>query len=120
MKIFGLHILTAAQLAAVKQFATNEFDQAVAAAKSTEIGKAAAAAVQAVEQPGATGEQKMVGAIAAVAPVVLSYAAKGGFAGVVADAEQFARAVIETTLADLKQTKALSIAAVILKLLGIK
>lgn len=120
IKIFGLTIMTKAQLEAVKRFVSSEFDQAVAAAKQTPIGKAAVDAVHAVEQPGLTGEEKMLRAIAAVAPVVVSYAATGGFKGVASDAEQFARAVIESTLYDVKATRTGSIVMIILRLLGLK
>lgn len=133
MKIFGhtILVLTDAQHAAMKNaladaghqvvdFAANEFDHAVAAAKQTIIGKTAVSAIQIAEQPGLSGAQKMVEAIGVVAPVVLEYVAKGGFSGVITDAEEFARSVIESTLADVKATKAASIAATILKLLGVK
>ena len=119
MKIFGIHILTKTQLASIKGFALGELDKAVAAAKQTEIGGAAAHAIALVEQPGLSGAQKMEKAIEIVAPVVIDYVAKGGLAAVIADAEQFARAVIESTLADAKQTKALQIAQVVLRLIGL-
>jgi len=132
MKLFGhtILVLSATQAATAKQalanaghdvveFATNEFDHAVAAAKQTIIGKTALSAIQVAEQPGLSGAQKMVEAIGVVAPVVLEYVAKGGFSGVITDVEEFARSVIESTLADVKATKAASIASIILKLLGL-
>ena len=126
MSFLGIHLLTDAAVQHLKAaghqveaFAVNEFDKAVTAAKSTEIGTAALSAVHAVMDKTMTGEEKMLHAIGAVAPVVVDYVAKGGLPAVVADAEQFARAVIESTLADVKHTKAVSIAQAILKLLGL-
>lgn len=103
----------------VETFALNELDKAVVAAKQTEIGAAAVKAIKTVEAPGKPGPQKLGEAIMIVAPVVVDYIAKGGFSAVISDAEAFARSVIESTLADTKQTKALSIGQAILKLLGI-
>ena len=133
MNIFGKHLvlLSTSQLTIAKaaltdaghevaHFASNELDKAVAAAKTTEIGKAAIDAIRAAEDTTLTGPEKREQAVKAVAPVVLDYTAKGGFKGVVADAEAFARQVIESTLADLTATKAVQIGRAILALLGIK
>ena len=119
MKLFGLHILTHKQLASLADFALSEFDKAVAAAKQTEIGKAASEAIYLADRPGLNGEQKMIKAIGIVAPVIVDYVARGGLSAVVTDAEQFARSVIESTLADARETKAGTIAKVVLKLLGL-
>ena len=107
--LFGINTVEA-----VEHFAESEFDKGIAAAKTTEIGAAAIAAVKTVEDPALSGAEKMAKAVAIVAPVVLSYAAKGGFGGVLADAESFARSLLESTLADVRQTKALGIAQAVL------
>lgn len=112
-------IFSSSAAKSIEAFAFNELDKAIVAAKQTEIGAAALKAIAIVETPGATALQKIEGAIAIVAPVVVDYIGRGGFPAVIADAEAFARAVIESTLADTKQTKAVSIGKAILKLLGL-
>ena len=76
--------------------------------------------MHAAENTALTGPEKLAQAVKAVAPVVMDYAGKGGFKGVVADAEAFARQVIESTLADLTASKAVQIGRAVLALLGIK
>ena len=126
MSFLGIHILSDAAVAHLKAsghqvetFAVNEFDKALAAAKQTEIGTAALKAVHAAEDTTLTGPQKLEQAVAAVAPVVVDYVAKGGLSAVISDAETFARSLVESTLADVKQTKVVGIAQAILKLLGL-
>lgn len=107
-------------VAAVEEFALNELDKAIASAKRTTLGNAVASAIHVAEQNGGSSEAKLASAVKAVAPAVIAYVAKGGVKAVVADVEQFAILLIESTLADLKQTKAVTIGRAILSILGIK
>ncbi len=103
-------------VAAVTTVATNALDQAVIAAKATEIGTAAIASVKAAEVPGMTSAAKKTTAVAAVVPVVALYVAKKGLAATMADLETFAGLVIESVLADLKSTGPMAIAEAVLEL----
>jgi len=105
---------------AVEQFALNELDKAIAAAKKTTIGGAVASAIHVSEQNGGTSAKKLADAVAAVKPAIIDYLKRGGVKALEADAEQFAKQLIESTLADLKQTKAVTIGRAILSILGIQ
>ena len=103
-------------VAVATTIATNALDQEVVAAKATEIGTAAIAAIKAAEVPGETGAAKKASAIAAVAPVVVLHIAKVGLAATLADVETFAGLVIESVLAELKSTGPMAIAEAVLKI----
>ena len=118
LNLFGLHIaISTSALAQLGAFGASELDKAIVAAKKTELGAAIAGIVHDVEDPTKTGPEKMVAALERAMPVVLDYATRGGFAGVLADTEAFARQLIESTVADAKQTPAVKIAAALLRLL---
>lgn len=102
----------------VETFALNELDKGIAAAKEplrpvllAAIGAAEAAAAD----QGSTFD-KLAHAVEAVAPAVVSYLAKNGVKVVVANVEQFTKILIESTLADMKVTKAVTIARAFLAL----
>lgn len=114
MNIFGLHILTKSQVAALKAFGLSELDKAIVAAKQTELGATVASAIHAAEQTGKTGSEKLSDVLAVVTPAVLDYAAKGGFPALVSDAETFGRQLVESTLSDIKVTGLGKLAAALL------
>lgn len=121
MKFLGIKLPFGKKtVAAVEEFALNELDKAIAAAKRTTLGGAVASAIHVAEQNGGSSGAKLASAIAAVTPAVIAYVAKGGVKAVEADVEQFAKQLIESTLADLKQTKAVTIGRAILSILGIQ
>lgn len=121
INLFGLHIsISTTMLAALKSFGLSEFDKAVIAAKKTELGAAVAAIVKAVDDPSLTGAQKMTAALEQAMPVVLDYAARGGFVGVLTDTEAFARSLIESTLSDIRTTATARVATALLGLFGIR
>ncbi|NYD88737.1 hypothetical protein [Sphingomonas melonis] len=95
--------------------------QAVAAAaqRGNPIGNAAHSAVAAIENTTLSGSEKKAHVIAAIVPVIIAEARKGGTA-VVNDVEQFAGMVVEEVVAQFKQTSLLSIALSILRSLGLK
>lgn len=101
----------------VEEFALNELDKAIAAAKKTPIGNAVASAIHVAEQNGGSSAAKLASAVAAVKPAIVDYLRRGGIKAAEADAEQFAKQLIESVLADLKQTKALTIGRAILSIL---
>lgn len=117
IKIPGTHIVitTKGAVAAVRAFAGNELDNAVVAAKKTDLGQAAVSVVGDLENSTLSGGERMVKAVADLAPVVISYAARGGFAAVAADVETFARQLLESTLADLRKTRTGAVAAAVLQ-----
>jgi hypothetical protein len=108
-------LLASKPVQAVEAWGQNEFDKAIAAAKTTVLGTAMAGAIQAAEDTGKTGAEKRAAVLAAVVPAIVSYATKGGLTALVSDAETFASALLESTLTDLKQTGALTIAQAVLK-----
>lgn len=106
-------------VAAVEEFALNELDKGIALAKKTTIGAAVASAIHVAETNGGSAEEKMASALKVVKPAIVAYLKRGdAVAAVEADAEQFAKQLIESTLADLKQTKAVTIARAILAIFG--
>lgn len=104
----------------VEQFALNELDKGIQAAKKTSVGAAVASAVMAAEQSGKGPVEKAAQVLAIVAPEVEKYLLQGGAKAATADVEQFAKMLIESTLADIKQTQAVLIARAFLSILGIK
>ena len=128
VRMFGIHIVSTAQLNALKAqgvtlgtAAVSGLTKAVtvAAQIGNPIGAATLAAITAAEATGKPGAEKRADVIAAVAPLVVTEAAKGGVSAVVADAEQFAGLVLEEVLATVKQTPIVAIGAALLKLLGV-
>ena len=126
--MFGIHLISNAQLASLKAQGVTlgtatvsglAKGVAVAAQIGNPIGAATLAAITAAEQTGKTGSEKRADVIAAVAPLVVTEAAKGGVSAVVADAEQFAGLVPEEVLATVKQTPVVAIGMAVLKMLGI-
>jgi len=117
MKIFGVTITTRAVIA----FAATALTQAVAAVAQAgnPIGDAALAAVQAAENTSLSGPDKKAKVVAAIKPVIVAEAAKGGLTAIVADVEQFAGMIVEEVVAKAKQTSLLAIASTILNLLGL-
>jgi hypothetical protein len=117
MKIFGITITTAA----VVSVAASALTQAVAAVAraGNPIGDAALAAVKAAESTTLNGAEKKAKVVAALKPIIVAEVAKGGLTAIVADVEQFAGMVVEEVVAEVKQTSLLTIASVILKLLGL-
>lgn len=105
-------------VAAVEEFALNELDKGIALAKTTPLGAAVSSAIHVAEAHGGSPIEKLATAVKIVAPQVIEYAARGGVKAVEADVEQFAKQLIESTLADLKQTKAVTIARAILAIFG--
>lgn len=88
----------------------------VKAAMSTEIGAAAATAIQAAEVPGATGAAKKAQAVEAAAPAVVLYVAQRGLTATLEDAKTFVGHVIEAMLAELRLTGPSAIAEAVLAL----
>ncbi|WP_267378070.1 MULTISPECIES: hypothetical protein [unclassified Sphingomonas] len=126
--MFGIRIISNAQLAALKAqgvtlgtAAASGLTKAVAVAAQigNPIGAATLAAVTAAEVTGKPGADKRADVIAAVAPLVVTEAAKGGVSAVVTDAEQFAGLVLEEVLASVKPTPIVAIGLALLKALGI-
>lgn len=115
----NLHFLTASGKpllhAAVSGLATGV---ALAAQVGNPIGSATIAAIDAAEATGKTGAEKKADVVAAVAPIVISEAAKGGTAVVQRDAETFAGIVAEEALASVKQTPVVMIGTAIVKALA--
>lgn len=127
MSLLGIHILSDAALKALKDaghqvetVALNELDKAVVAAKSTSLGATVVATVKEVENSTDTGPQKLAKSLSIIVPEVISYASKGGTSALVADAETFAKQLIESTLADLKQTGVVKIGEALLSVFGVK
>lgn len=115
----NLHFLTASGKpllhAAASGLATGV---ALAAQVGNPIGSATIAAIDAAEQTGKIGAEKKADVVAAVAPIVITEAAKGGAAVAQRDAETFAGIVVEQVLASVKQTPAVAIGLAIVKALA--
>lgn len=128
MSFLHLHILTDSKIAALQAqghmlatAAGSGLATAVtlAAQAGNPIGAAALAAVDAAEASGKTGADKKVAAIAAVAPIVVAEAVKGGTAALLQDAETFAGLVVEEVVGSLKQTPIVMIGEAVLHALGL-
>ncbi|WP_267396197.1 MULTISPECIES: hypothetical protein [unclassified Sphingomonas] len=115
MKILGLTITTKDVIAVAATALTRAV--AAVAQKGNPIGDAALAAVNAAESTALTGAEKKDQVIAAIKPVIIAEAAKGGLKAIVDDVEHFAGMVVEEVVAQVKQTSLLTIATALLKIL---
>lgn len=123
MKIFGLHILNKKQIEALKEgakdFVVTEADKVVAALKNTHIGAVAIQAVHDLEDKDVPGLQKLESVVADVAPLIMEYAAGGGFSAVLSDAEAIARQLAQSVYDDIKKSDLGGIVKSLLKVLGL-
>ena len=115
---FISHIFDKKTGAKVAEVALNTLDHAVAAAKATPLGATVLSAVKEAESTTDSGPVKLAKVLGIVTPEVVSYAAKGGVTALIADAETFGKQLIESTLADLKQTGPVAIAEGLRKVFG--
>ena len=126
MSFLGIHILTDEQFDALKKaghevttFAISEVDKAVAAAKTTDLGKSVAAAIQAVDNQTLSGTQKFEQALAAILPEVLHYLTGGGVSALIDDVEDFGRQLLQSVFNDVKSSTAGKIAGELLDAIGL-
>lgn len=121
MSFFGIHILSDDALEHLKAaghtataFVISETDQAVAAAKGTELGKAVSDAIDAVEDEKLSGGEKFEKALSAILPEIVRYASSGGVGALLVDAEDFGRQLLQSVFNDLKSGTAQKIATELL------
>ena len=107
----------AAAVPALLAWGKTEAEKALAAVKNSPTGSVIKAAVDAAEASGKSGPEKMAGVLAAAMPLVLALATKGGRQAELAEVETLTRSVVESIVADLKQT---SIATAVLAALGLQ
>ena len=119
LKIFGLTILSSAELASIKSFALTEGEKAVAALKQTDIGKTVAADIATVASTTLTGPQKFEQVLTNTLPLIQALFTKQGQTVELADLEDVGRSLVQTVYNDVKSTTAGTWATSILKLLGI-
>jgi hypothetical protein len=119
LKIFGLAILSSAELATLKTFALTEGEKAVAALKQTDIGKTVAADIAAAANADLTGMQKFEQVLTNTLPLIQALFTKQGQQVEMADLEDVGRSLVQTVYNDVKSTTVGTWAAGILKLLGI-
>lgn len=126
--MFHLHILTDAQIAALKNaghevehFAISEAQKAVLALKTkTDIGSKIADAIKTVESQQLSGPQKFEQVLVNdVLPEVLKYATGGGFSAVISDVESIGRELLQSVFNDVQSTTAGKIGAEILHVAGL-
>lgn len=97
---------------------------AVSAEQSSPIGAAIASAIKASDDaaaanPAMTSGEKLTSAIAAVAPAIITEAAKVGLTGIEAEAERFAEMAIENALSILRATPLATLGAALLHDIGV-
>ena len=126
MSFLGIHILSDAAVQHLKDaghqvetFAVSETTKVIAAAKTTDLGKAATDAIAAVSSHDLSGPQKFEAAVAAFLPTVLHYATQGGFSGVIKDVESFGRQMLQTVFDDTKSSTAGQVASAVGTALGL-
>lgn len=126
MSLFGFHILTDAQVQALKDaghqvqaFAVSEADKAVAALKQTDIGTAVANDISAVSSQSLSGAQKFEAVLTNTLPLVLKFVTGGGLSAVEKDVEDIARSLVQSLYNDFKSTTASKIAGEVLHLVGL-
>lgn len=123
MNLFGLHLLSSKQIAAIKaeasSLALSEAGKAVAYLKTTEIGKAVAADIDAINNRKLSGSQKFEKVVANTAPLIVKYVTGGGLAAVEADVLDLARGVVQSVYNDLKSKTAPNLGRAILKMVGL-
>ena len=121
--MFGIHILSSKQLAAIKadaaSLALTEAGKAVEILKATDIGKAVAADIASISDRKLSGVQKFEAVVANTAPLIVKYVTSGGFAAAQGDVVDIARALVQQTFNDIKSSTAPNIARTILKIVGI-
>ena len=127
MSFLGIHILNDTKFHEMKAAleaeghtvvasATASIDQTIATLKTTEIGKAAANAISAAEEPGLTGAQKFEKAVASTLPTIVDYASKGGVSAAIKDVEDIGRQIVQSVFNELKSTTAPSVATSLLSI----
>jgi hypothetical protein len=107
MSLFGIHILTDAQLAALKAaghelegVAISAGQHAVATLKASTVGQQIVGMMQTVEDKSMTGAQKFAAVLAQAIPLVTSAIADHGLT-LIATVEDTAREVIQSLFNDL-------------------
>jgi hypothetical protein len=105
---------------AIKAIALSEADKAVAALKTTAIGGTVAANIKALTNAQMSGSEKFEKVAQATMPLVLTFLVDGGTKAALKDVEDIARGLVQSTFNDVASTKAGGIAALILRLLGVK
>lgn len=103
----------------VEAFALTEVQKAIAALSKTTIGISVAADIKSLTSSTLTGAQKFEQVVANSTPLIASFLVTGGVATAVQDVEDVARGLVQSIFNDTISTKAGSIAASILKLLGL-
>ncbi|WP_267382613.1 MULTISPECIES: hypothetical protein [unclassified Sphingomonas] len=117
MKIFGLTITTAAIVAAS---ASLSHVVAATAEPGNPVGDAAISTATALENTKQSGAEKKAAVVAAITPLIVQAATKGGLAALEVDAEKFAGLVVEEVVANLKPTPLVQLAKALLAVFGIK
>jgi hypothetical protein len=119
-------VFGAKDAAATVDFAVSEVQHAVAILKTTELGAGVAkivADVTAKTNPDGTamtGEQRFAAALADAAPLVVTFlTSKGAINLALAEVEDVARELVQSTFNDTKSTTAGSLAGQILALFGV-
>lgn len=123
MALFGIHILSSKQIAAIKAeaagLAMTEAGKAVAILKTTPIGKVVADDIAAIGNKRLSGSQKFEAVVATTAPLILNYVTGGGMKAVAGDAEDLARNLVQSIYNDLQSKTAKKVASFILKMIGV-
>lgn len=124
--MFGLKIISTkqwkdikAQLGTIDDFALSEVQKVVAALKATDIGKAVAANIKAIENDALTGLQKFETVVSNTVPLIVSYVTGGDVKAALSDLEHIARELTQSVFNDGK-VKGGSILTAILRILGVK
>ena len=112
-------IVGSAPAAAIVVTASTALTQAVATAAQAgnPIGAMAIKTATALESTSMTGAEKKKVVVAAIVPLVMESAGKGGMAAIAADAEAFAGLVVEEVVAAIKATPLAQLAMALLKAL---
>lgn len=105
----------------VKAFAMTEVQKAVAAIKTTAIGATVAADIRSLTTSRLTTQERFEQVVANTLPLVAQLATAPGAAQVaIEDVNSVTRELVQSIFNDTKSTKAGSIAATILTLLGLR
>ena len=98
----------------------SEADKAVAALKTTAIGKAVATDVKALSRSDLSGLEKFEQVVKNTAPLIVTLLTNDGRAAAIGDVTDVARALVQSTFNDIASKRAVSVGRTILSVLGIK
>lgn len=121
MSLFGIHILTDAQLKLLKDaghqvetFALSEGQKAVAALKASDVGQAVAADVKSLTDSSLSGGEKFEKVLANTLPLVVKFVAGGGVTAALDEVESLGRELVQSVVDDVESSSAGRIAKAVL------